>query len=38
LLGEGETTDVFIVEGGAVSTEGKRIGLSVFVLKVEVYS
>ena len=38
LLGEGEATDAFIIGGGAASAEGREVGLSVFVLKVEVYS
>jgi len=38
LLGEGEATDIFIVGGGAASAEGRGVGLSIFVLKVEVYS
>jgi len=38
LLGEGEATDAFVVEGGVASAEGRGVGLSVFVLKVEVHS
>ena len=38
LLGEGEATDTFIVGGGVASAEGRGVGLSIFVLKVEIYS